>query len=253
MSLVLQSNGGGQITLSEPATASNFTLSLPAATTTVAGTDATQTLTNKTIILPSAALSGSPSAGQFEFNGTAPYFDISATQRGVIPGMQLYRLNGSLAGANATGNQSVFGVGVTLSANTVYAFDYYATLAKTAGTTSHTLSILFGGTATINNILYGTSVAPVSGVSLPSGERSATGGASNVATSLTLATAITTATYASSYMAKGTVSISTGGTFIPQYALSAAPGGAYSTIAGSYFAIWPIGAAGSNTSVGAWA
>jgi len=32
MSLVLQSSGGGQITIQEPATASNFTQSLPAAT-----------------------------------------------------------------------------------------------------------------------------------------------------------------------------------------------------------------------------
>jgi hypothetical protein len=36
MSLVLQSSGGGQITLQEPATASNFTQNLPAATGTVA-------------------------------------------------------------------------------------------------------------------------------------------------------------------------------------------------------------------------
>ena len=51
----------------------------------------------------------------------------------------------------------------------------------------------------------------------------------------------------------GTVSINAGGTFTPQYQLSAAPGGAYSTVAGSYFAIWPIGTAGANTSVGPWA
>jgi hypothetical protein len=35
MSLVLQSSGGGQITIQEPATASNFTANLPAATGTV--------------------------------------------------------------------------------------------------------------------------------------------------------------------------------------------------------------------------
>ena len=52
---------------------------------------------------------------------------------------------------------------------------------------------------------------------------------------------------------KGTVSINGGGTFTPQYTLSAAPGGAYSTVAGSYFLIYPIGAAGANISVGAWA
>jgi hypothetical protein len=57
----------------------------------------------------------------------------------------------------------------------------------------------------------------------------------------------------STLQVKGTVSVSGGGTFTPQYILSAAPGGAYSTVAGSYFLIYPISESGSNTSVGAWA
>ena len=54
-------------------------------------------------------------------------------------------------------------------------------------------------------------------------------------------------------MLKGTMSIGTGGTIIPQYALSAAPGGAYTTQIGSYFKAWPIGASGTNINVGSWA
>ena len=42
------------------------------------------------------------------------------------------------------------------------------------------------------------------------------------------------------------------GTFTPQYTLSAAPGGAYSTMANSYFLIYPIGSAGL-INVGTWA
>jgi hypothetical protein len=49
MSIVLQSTGGGQITIQEPATASNFTQTLPAAAGNVVLDSATQTLTNKTI------------------------------------------------------------------------------------------------------------------------------------------------------------------------------------------------------------
>lgn len=49
MSLKLNSSGGGSVTLQEPTTASDVTLNLPAANTTIVGTDATQTLTNKTI------------------------------------------------------------------------------------------------------------------------------------------------------------------------------------------------------------
>ena len=48
MSLKLNSSGGGSVLLQEPSTASNRTLTLPDATTTVVGTDATQTLSNKT-------------------------------------------------------------------------------------------------------------------------------------------------------------------------------------------------------------
>jgi hypothetical protein len=51
---------------------------------------------------------------------------------------------------------------------------------------------------------------------------------------------------------KGTVSVNAGGTFNPLYSLSSAPGAAYTGQIGSFFSIYPIGAAGSNTSVGAW-
>lgn len=43
------SSGTGTFTIASPNSNSNYTLTLPQATTTVVGTDATQTLTNKTI------------------------------------------------------------------------------------------------------------------------------------------------------------------------------------------------------------
>jgi len=55
MSLVtIQGNasGTGTLTIAAPDTNSNYTLTLPTATTTLAGTDATQTLTNKTLTSP---------------------------------------------------------------------------------------------------------------------------------------------------------------------------------------------------------
>ena len=48
MPLKLNSTSGGSVTLQEPTTASNRTLTLPDVTTTAVGTDATQTLSNKT-------------------------------------------------------------------------------------------------------------------------------------------------------------------------------------------------------------
>lgn len=53
MSLKLNSSGGGSVTLSEPTTASNRTVNIPDADTTLVGTNVAQTLTNKTLTAPS--------------------------------------------------------------------------------------------------------------------------------------------------------------------------------------------------------
>lgn len=208
--------------------------------------------TSGTVTLTSQTLS-SATAGKMEYDGKIPYFTPLGTQRGIIPGMQYYRLNSDLTGANSTGAQNWFGVGVTLSSNTVYTFDAYIISSKTAGTTSHTIATGFGGTFTNNNILYtlfrtGTTVA-----------FNDTGGAAvlqntlQTASSTVITGARTNAAFYDIFWMRGTVSVNAGGTFIPQYTLSAAPGGAYTTAAGSYFLIYPIGASGSNTSVGTWA
>jgi hypothetical protein len=163
-----------------------------------------------------------------------------------------YRLDANLAGANATGAQSVFGVGVTLAASTVYQFETNFTITKTAGTTSHSTSIGFGGTATLNNIqwsnlLNGQAVAYNTQLTNSSVLDSA-----NAAAARAYFAGVTGANYTQTYRIFGTVSINAGGTFIPQYTLSAAPGGAYSTVAGSYIRFVPIGAAGSASSQGTW-
>jgi len=190
------------------------------------------------------------SVGTFESDGKVPYFTPQGLERGVVPGMQYYRLNSALTGANATGAQSLFGVGVTLSASTVYAFESVFPMSKTAGTTSHTLTISFGGTATVNNIAYfyqrtgnTTSLATVSTISVIQYGQT---------TSLAVATGVNDAGLYMAMRMSGTVSVNAGGTFIPQYSASVAPGGAYTVASGSYFLIYPVGTAGSNTSVGTW-
>ena len=244
--LTLQGATSGQITLTPTAVAGTNTITFPAGT----GTGLISPI-------PAAALTGTPSAGAIEYDGKVFYGTPQGTQRGVIPGQQFYRLNADLAGANVATAQSTFGVGVTLSASTVYAFDGVILLSKTAGVTSHTVSFGFGGTATINNILY-------NGLGSPN-QTSTTIGTlgnsfanvffnnANTASPVVFTGAITTATYVVAIRVTGAVSINAGGTFIPQYTISAAPGGAYSTASGSYFLIYPIGTSGANTSVGAWA
>jgi hypothetical protein len=195
----------------------------------------------------------SPVAGEFEYDGGELYFTPLGNQRGLISSMQYYRLNSDYVGTNTSGAQSVFGVGVTLSSNTVYAFDAYYGMSKSSGTTSHIMSLLFGGSATINNIGYLVYQSSSSSTALSAGQT-----APHRYIQVATATAITGSGLNTNPVAvhahiSGTVSINSGGTFIPQYNLSTAPGGPWSTAAGCYFRIYPIGAAGSNTSVGTWA
>jgi len=205
------------------------------------------------LVLTSDTLSSPAGVGQIEYS--SPIFAATpiGTQRGIVPTQQYYRIDTAVVGSNATGAQSIFGVGVTLSASTVYEFEIMVAYSKSAGTTAHTFSLGFGGTATINNIAYDV-ITKTNGTSF-----------TNLATSDTVqafiqtasATAITGSNVSAALfllqLMKGTVSINAGGTFIPQYTLSAAPGGAYSTAIGSFIRIAPVSASGSNTSVGAWA
>lgn len=205
------------------------------------------------LVLASDTLDTTPSVGAFEYNGKVlTYTPQANTQRGIVPNELFYRLDSGLAGANATGAQNTFGVGVTLAGSTVYEFEILCPLSKSAGTTSHTVSLSFGGTATLNNIAYEAII------------KSSTTSFTNVVTSDTvnlfiqtasataISGAITSATFANAIIIKGTVSVNAGGTFIPQYTLSTAPGGAYTTQAGSYIKLKPIGTSGANTSVGTW-
>jgi hypothetical protein len=208
------------------------------------------TASNAPLSLQSGTNLTSATAGAVEYDGKVIY--STPASRGVSPSMMFYRLNSDYAGSNGATAQSMLGVGVTLAASTVYAFEYNFALSKSAGTTSHSLGLSFGGTATINNIFYsGTGTSVLGSLSVYTTGPSFI--AVTTASNFTVSPATTTAGRVIPYAILGTVSINAGGTFIPQYTLSAAPGGAYSTSAGSYFAIWPIGASGANTSVGPWA
>lgn len=197
---------------------------------------------------------GTAVAGAFDYDGKVFYATPQGTQRGVVPGAQFFRLDSGLAGANVNTAQNVFGVGVTLSASTVYAFEAVYAFTKTAGTTSHAFSISFGGAATINNISYESWYAYSASTFTPgNGTANSMQSFAITAASTQLNSSMTAATTYQQIVVKGTVSINAGGTFIPQYTLSAAPGGAYTTAAGSFFLIYPIGASGANVNVGTWA
>ena len=250
----LNGSTSGSVTLSAPAVAgaSIFTFPVVVSTDTLVSLAATQTLTNKSLIFQNN-LSATATAGAIEYDGTVFYGTPQGAQRGIIPAAQFFRLESNLAGTNVNTVQSVFGVSVTLSTSTVYAFEAIYYFNKTAGVTSHTLGIGYGGSATLNSILWGGLSFDGSTV-LPTRANSGTSQiASASAANLVVTGAIASAASTAFISIKGIVSINGGGTFTPQYTLSAAPGGAYSTMAGSYFLIYPIDASGSDTSVGTWA
>lgn len=205
-----------------------------------------------------AALEGRATTSEADITALEGLFPIaggvltySGDVDGFVPVEQVFRLHAGLAGADATGAQSMFGVGCTLAASTVYAFEIVAGFTKSAGTTSHQFALSFGGTATLNSIAYvvnnsGAGVAPGSAVA-PLINRIATASATNLTAAMTLASNHVRMTV------HGIVSCNAAGTFIPQYSLSAAPGGAYTTDANSFMRIAPIGASGANTNIGTWA
>jgi hypothetical protein len=105
MALKLNSSGGGSVTVQEPTTASNRTLSIPDATTTVVGTDATQTLSNKTF--SGATTFGT--ASMAEPSGSAPLYSARAWVNFNGTGTVAIRASGNVSSItdNGTGDYTV--------------------------------------------------------------------------------------------------------------------------------------------------
>lgn len=209
------------------------------------------------IVLTSDTLASPATAGAIEYTSPVIYATPVGTQRGVMPNAQFYRLNADYVGASSTSAQGIFGIGtggtglgVTLSASTVYAFQMYFALTKTATATAHNFQLGFAGTATINNILYGGAANSTGSVVTSGLITGAFDFSAITAAATTLQSVSAVATYTIRGYMQGTVSVNANGTFIPQYTTSAAVG-PYSTLAGSYFYIYPIGSAGV-INVGTW-
>jgi hypothetical protein len=203
------------------------------------------------LALTSNTLIATAAAGNIEY--TSPIFAATpiGTQRGIVPTQQYYRLNADYVGSNVNTAQSLFGVGVTLSASTVYEIEIVAYLPKTVGAVAHSIGLGFAGTATLNSISYNY-VGTFAGAQLSANSTQTVGNVGS-ASNTTVTHSANGASLYWVFIAKGTVSINAGGTFIPQYTLSAAPGGAYSTAAGSFIRINPLSASGAATNVGTWA
>lgn len=136
---------------------------------------------------------------------------------------------------------------VTVEANSTYEINGLLVLNRSAGTTSHTTSLLFGGTATLTSIQYLASVK--SGDVEANAAQNAT--ISRVATATVVKAASTSATEAISIKVDGLIRINAAGTLIPQFQYSATPGGAPTVKANSYFRLDYRGT-GTVTTIGTW-
>jgi hypothetical protein len=157
--------------------------------------------------------------------------------------------------ADATGSdvntaQSVFVTteDFTGAASTTYAFDAFYHITRAAGTTSHTTAVLLGGTATYTSVRYLAQVTNPTGNALAAVNQIV----GDAATAVTLTAANTSATENLTISLKGIIRVNGSGTIIPQFQFSAAPGGAPTIKANSYFRLRKLGT-DTVASAGSWA
>jgi hypothetical protein len=160
-----------------------------------------------------------------------------------------YQLGTPLSGNDVSTPQLLLGVSAPLEANTVYEFELMARLQKTAGTTNHALQLLFGGSATLSSLAYHVNVDAAVGTVGSGNGWITTSASTSILTSIASATANVTV------RARGRLRVSAAGTFVPQYQLTAAPGGAYAVQADSFISLLPLGTGESPTqalNLGGW-
>lgn len=122
---------------------------------------------------------------------------------------------------------------VAVEAGVVYDMRGVLSLTRSAGVTSHTTAIGFGGTATLTFILWralcntGDTLASIA----------ANTASAKAATSTVVKAASTSATEEIMAFITGSVKINAAGTFIPQFTYSAIPGGAPTVNLGSFFVL----------------
>lgn len=195
-----------------------------------------------------------PTAGAQEYDGKAFYTTPQTGNRALNVAEHTLAINANLTGVDSASAQSWFtggATGITLPAATSYFFDGLLVWKKTAGTVSHVIQLLFGGTATLTSIMYEAIAVAQDAAAFSAVAPAFT--LIQVATGVTVwPTASTSANQVFACRVKGIVRINAGGTFLPQFLFSAAPGGAPTIQANSYFRMRPFG---TNTAqvIGNWA
>jgi hypothetical protein len=154
--------------------------------------------------------------------------------------------------SNSSSAQNVFPSGqgtISLAGSTAYEFEAFYQVTRSAGTTSHTVGLLFSASQTLVGCNYLIQVANPTGNALSAVSDIVATSASSV----TVTAANTSATENLHIRLRGIIITGTAPTLTPQIQYSTAPGGAPTVATGSFFRIAPLGS-GSLTTVGAgWA
>jgi hypothetical protein len=164
------------------------------------------------------------------------------------PSPTLYKvLTANEAGQNNISAQPWFpsAGAVTVEGSTLYQFE--GVLLLNSGTLTHSVSVSFGGTATITSFSwFGLGhKAPIHGSTTT---RLSMGVNASITTERVLT--ISNSTAGATLYVRGQVRINAAGTFIPRFQYSAATGSS-TVLAGTWFAMWKWGASGT-TSKGTW-
>lgn len=150
---------------------------------------------------------------------------------------------------NATANGAI-----TLPGSSSYLLEAEYMITN-VGTTSHTWSTLFAGTATITALDYSargrSGITSQLTLTADSSASQSTGAGSLPTTALVMTAASTSATENVLLSIRGTLRINAGGTFIPQIKLSAATTGASKMLRGSWIRLTPFGT-DTATNLGNW-
>jgi hypothetical protein len=220
------------------------------------------------VILPQISSFSTIANGALEYStinsgyiGAPLLYFTQNTQRNLIPFASYYGFSGGQysVGANTTAAQPIFGssymnTGITVQSYTAYAFESLYLLTKTGGTTSHTISLGFSGTASANyNIFVNETDGNGTYGPIPTSTPHVSVQTSN--SNLVVTGAMTATNQVVYLFSKGIINVTTGGTILPTYSLSAAIANSYTTQSGSYVSLYPIspnGGGATITNIGGW-
>jgi hypothetical protein len=194
-----------------------------------------------------------PAAGVMEYNGQFFLTNNTTTKRGVVSPKHIYSLTSTRSLSTSDGSQSLFGVGLSLEANTVYEFDiWFALTSQTSVSGSSTTIQLSLALPTSSTGSY--EAAYSASTSSVSASRTFASITATPLTSGTVTYSGTSSTATGQYHMKGIVRTSSSGTFTPNLVVVNGTNALSSLTlsAGSYATVNKVGAANANIITGDW-